>query len=185
MKQYLYAMAFGVVLLLSACGSTGSQSSSSSPSTSSQVSEKTQVTGEAVTREFEYALSTDQLSQTQRYRLTYTGDQYQQVLLTLTQSIPDASPEQLANPAYREEVQSVFEESLSVQEARELEGLEVTTSFNEAHQLVIVFAMDMTVLDLDKASQIEDFGAIFAGFKGTSPEAFISGLQVLGAKEIN
>lgn len=174
----LWLIAFIALSVLTACGTKGGSSTTSEK----QVAMQNEV---VKTETYEYTQEVDGVTQTIRETISYKGKKFLHLDLSITHPADEETKSTFAGLDFevvRAQLIAMMDEQSAMQQLRAVEGVETVIDVTENYDLVFNIRVDMEVVDLDVLSQVEEFGADFAGFSKITPKAYIAGLKAAGAK---
>lgn len=174
----LYLLALLALSVLTACGANDS---------SSAISGKQSVAQEEVvkTETYEYIQEVGGDTQTIRETISYKGKKFLRLDLSITHPADEETKTTFAGLDFetvKTQLLTMMDEQSALQQLRAVEGVEAVTNVTENYDIVVDIRVDMEVVDLEVLSQVEDFGADFAGFSKITPKVYIEGLKASGAK---
>ena len=193
MKKYILCL-LASFLVLVGCSSQSSEEkiSTTVTPTTEVVEETTQAitTTEEVVEKveaYQYEETIDGFKQTIKETLVYKGDKFTRIELHMTQAPDEATRASLAGLDFgvvRSQLLEYLEQQPFVQQLRAVPGLELATDVTQDYFIIMNIKIDMATIDLQALSNVEGVGTDFTELATVSPSAYILGLKLKGAVQV-
>ena len=192
MKQYILCLLASFLVLVGCSSQSSEEKISTTVATTERVEETTQAittTEEVVekTEAYQYEETVEGFKQTIKETLVYKGDKFTRIELHITQEPDEATKASLAGLDYglvRSQLLEYLEQQPFVQQLRAVPGLELATEVTQDYFIIMKIKIDMSRIDLQALSNVEGIGTDFTELATISPSAYILGLKLKGAVQV-
>lgn len=192
MKKYFLCLLASFLVLVGCSSRSSEEKISTTVATTERVEETTQAittTEEVVekTEAYQYEETVEGFKQTIKETLVYKGDKFTRIELHITQEPDEATKASLAGLDYglvRSQLLEYLEQQPFVQQLRAVPGLELATEVTQDYFIIMKIKIDMSRIDLQALSNVEGVGTDFTELATISPSAYILGLKLKGAVQV-
>ena len=192
MKKYFLCLLASFLVLVGCSSRSSEEKISTTVATTERVEETTQAittTEEVVekTEAYQYEETIEGFKQTIKETLVYKGDKFTRIELHITQEPDEATKASLAGLDYglvRSQLLEYLEQQPFVQQLRAVPGLELATEVTQDYFIIMNIKIDMSRIDLQALSNVEGVGTDFTELATISPSAYILGLKLKGAVQV-
>ena len=192
MKKYFLCLLASFLVLVGCSSQSSEEKISTTVATTERVEETTQAittTEEVVekTEAYQYEETVEGFKQTIKETLVYKGDKFTRIELHITQEPDEATKASLAGLDYglvRSQLLEYLEQQPFVQQLRAVPGLELATEVTQDYFIIMNIKIDMSRIDLQALSNVEGVGTDFTELATISPSAYILGLKLKGAVQV-
>ena len=192
MKKYFLCLLASFLVLVGCSSLSSEEKISTTVATTERVEETTQAittTEEVVekTEAYQYEETVEGFKQTIKETLVYKGDKFTRIELHITQEPDEATKASLAGLDYglvRSQLLEYLEQQPFVQQLRAVPGLELATEVTQDYFIIMNIKIDMSRIDLQALSNVEGVGTDFTELATISPSAYILGLKLKGAVQV-
>ena len=192
MKKYFLCLLASFLVLVGCSSRSSEEKISTTVATTERVEETTQAittTEEVVekTEAYQYEETIEGFKQTIKETLVYKGDKFTRIELHITQEPDEATKASLAGLDYglvRAQLLEYLEQQPFVQQLRAVPGLELATEVTQDYFIIMNIKIDMSRIDLQALSNVEGVGTDFTELATISPSAYILGLKLKGAVQV-
>lgn len=192
MKKYFLCLLASFLVLVGCSSRSSEEKISTTVATTERVEETTQAittTEEVVekTEAYQYEETVEGFKQTIKETLVYKGDKFTRIELHITQEPDEATKASLAGLDYglvRSQLLEYLEQQPFVQQLRAVPGLELATEVTQDYFIIMKIKIDMSRIDLQALSNVEGIGTDFTELATISPSAYILGLKLKGAVQV-
>ena len=192
MKKYFLCLLASFLVLVGCSSRSSEEKISTTVATTERVEETTQAittTEEVVekTEAYQYEETVEGFKQTIKETLVYKGDKFTRIELHITQEPDEATKASLAGLDYglvRSQLLEYLEQQPYVQQLRAVPGLELATDVTQDYFIIMNIKIDMSRIDLQALSNVEGVGTDFTELATISPSAYILGLKLKGAVQV-
>ena len=192
MKKYFLCLLASFLLLVGCSSRSSEEKISTTVATTERVEETTQAittTEEVVekTEAYQYEETVEGFKQTIKETQVYKGDKFTRIELHITQEPDEATKASLAGLDYglvRSQLLEYLEQQPFVQQLRAVPGLELATEVTQDYFIIMNIKIDMSRIDLQALSNVEGVGTDFTELATISPSAYILGLKLKGAVQV-
>ena len=192
MKKYFLCLLASFLVLVGCSSRSSEEKNSTTVATTERVEETTQAittTEEVVekTEAYQYEETVEGFKQTIKETLVYKGDKFTRIELHITQEPDEATKASLAGLDYglvRSQLLEYLEQQPFVQQLRAVPGLELATEVTQDYFIIMNIKIDMSRIDLQALSNVEGVGTDFTELATISPSAYILGLKLKGAVQV-
>ena len=192
MKKYFLCLLASFLVLVGCSSRSSEEKISTTVATTERVEETTQAittTEEVVekTEAYQYEETVEGFKQTIKETLVYKGDKFTRIELHITQEPDEATKASLAGLDYglvRSQLLEYLEQQPFVQQLRAVPGLELATEVTQDYFIIMNIKIDMRRIDLQALSNVEGVGTDFTELATISPSAYILGLKLKGAVQV-
>ena len=192
MKKYFLCLLASFLVLVGCSSRSSEEKISTTVETTERVEETTQAittTEEVVekTEAYQYEETVEGFKQTIKETLVYKGDKFTRIELHITQEPDEATKASLAGLDYglvRSQLLEYLEQQPFVQQLRAVPGLELATEVTQDYFIIMNIKIDMSRIDLQALSNVEGVGTDFTELATISPSAYILGLKLKGAVQV-
>jgi uncharacterized lipoprotein YehR (DUF1307 family) len=192
MKKYFLCLLASFLVLVGCSSRSSEEKISTTVATTERVEETTQAittTEEVVekTEAYQYEETVEGFKQTIKETLVYKGDKFTRIELHITQEPDEATKASLAGLDYglvRSQLLEYLEQQPFVQQLRAVPGLELATEVTQDYFIIMNIKIDMSRIDLQALSNVEGVGTDFTELATISPSAYILGLKLKGAVQV-
>ncbi len=192
MKKYFLCLLASFLVLVGCSSRSSEEKISTTVATTERVEETTQAittTEEVVekTEAYQYEETVEGFKQTIKETLVYKGDKFTRIELHITQEPDEATKASLAGLDYglvRSQLLEYLEQQPFVQQLRAVPGLELATEVTQDYFIIMNIKIDMSRIDLQALSNVEGIGTDFTELATISPSAYILGLKLKGAVQV-
>ena len=192
MKKYFLCLLASFLVLVGCSSRSSEEKISTTVATTERVEETTQAittTEEVVekTEAYLYEETVEGFKQTIKETLVYKGDKFTRIELHITQEPDEATKASLAGLDYglvRSQLLEYLEQQPFVQQLRAVPGLELATEVTQDYFIIMNIKIDMSRIDLQALSNVEGVGTDFTELATISPSAYILGLKLKGAVQV-
>lgn len=192
MKKYFLCLLASFLVLVGCSSRSSEEKISTTVETTERVEETTQAittTEEVVekTEAYQYEETVEGFKQTIKETLVYKGDKFTRIELHITQEPDEATKASLAGLDYglvRSQLLEYLEQQPFVQQLRAVPGLELATEVTQDYFIIMNIKIDMSRIDLQALSNVEGIGTDFTELATISPSAYILGLKLKGAVQV-
>lgn len=192
MKKYFLCLLSSFLVLVGCSSRSSEEKISTTVATTERVEETTQAittTEEVVekTEAYQYEETIEGFKQTIKETLVYKGDKFTRIELHITQEPDEATRASLAGLDFglvRAQLLEYLEQQPFVQQLRAVPGLELATEVTQDYFIIMNIKIDMSRIDLQALSNVEGVGTDFTELATISPSAYILGLKLKGAVQV-
>ena len=192
MKKYFLCLLASFLVLVGCSSRSSEEKISTTVATTERVEETTQAittTEEVVekTEAYQYEETIEGFKQTIKETLVYKGDKFTRIELHMTQEPDEATRASLAGLDFglvRAQLLEYLEQQPFVQQLRAVPGLELATEVTQDYFIIMNIKIDMSRIDLQALSNVEGVGTDFTELATISPSAYILGLKLKGAVQV-
>lgn len=192
MKKYFLCLLASFLVLVGCSSRSSEEKISTTVATTERVEETTQAittTEEVVekTEAYQYEETVEGFKQTIKETLVYKGDKFTRIELHITQEPDEATRASLAGLDFglvRAQLLEYLEQQPFVQQLRAVPGLELATEVTQDYFIIMNIKIDMSRIDLQALSNVEGVGTDFTELATISPSAYILGLKLKGAVQV-
>ena len=192
MKKYFLCLLASFLVLVGCSSRSSEEKISTTVATTERVEETTQAittTEEVVekTEAYQYEETIEGFKQTIKETLVYKGDKFTRIELHITQEPDEATRASLAGLDFglvRAQLIEYLEQQPFVQQLRAVPGLELATEVTQDYFIIMNIKIDMSRIDLQALSNVEGVGTDFTELATISPSAYILGLKLKGAVQV-
>ena len=192
MKKYFLCLLASFLVLVGCSSRSSEEKISTTVATTERVEETTQAittTEEVVekTEAYQYEETIEGFKQTIKETLVYKGDKFTRIELHITQEPDEATRSSLAGLDFglvRAQLLEYLEQQPFVQQLRAVPGLELATEVTQDYFIIMNIKIDMSRIDLQALSNVEGVGTDFTELATISPSAYILGLKLKGAVQV-
>ena len=192
MKKYFLCLLASFLVLVGCSSRSSEEKISTTVATTERVEETTQAittTEEVVekTEAYQYEETIEGFKQTIKETLVYKGDKFTRIELHITQEPDEATRASLAGLDFglvRSQLLEYLEQQPFVQQLRAVPGLELATEVTQDYFIIMNIKIDMSRIDLQALSNVEGVGTDFTELATISPSAYILGLKLKGAVQV-
>ncbi len=192
MKKYFLCLLASFLVLVGCSSRSSEEKISTTVATTERVEETTQAittTEEVVekTEAYQYEETIEGFKQTIKETLVYKGDKFTRIELHITQEPDEATRASLAGLDFglvRAQLLEYLEQQPFVQQLRAVPGLELATEVTQDYFIIMNIKIDMSRIDLQALSNVEGVGTDFTELATISPSAYILGLKLKGAVQV-
>ena len=192
MKKYFLCLLASFLVLVGCSSRSSEEKISTTVATTERVEETTQAittTEEVVekTEAYQYEETIEGFKQTIKETLVYKGDKFTRIELHITQEPDEATRASLAGLDFglvRAQLLEYLEQQPFVQQLRAVPGLELATEVTQDYFIIMNIKIDMSRIDLQALSNVEGIGTDFTELATISPSAYILGLKLKGAVQV-
>lgn len=192
MKKYFLCLLASFLVLVGCSSRSSEEKISTTVATTERVEETTQAittTEEVVekTEAYQYEETIEGFKQTIKETLVYKGDKFTRIELHITQEPDEATRASLAGLDFglvRAQLLEYLEQQPFVQQLRADPGLELATEVTQDYFIIMNIKIDMSRIDLQALSNVEGVGTDFTELATISPSAYILGLKLKGAVQV-
>lgn len=192
MKKYILCLLASFLVLVGCSSRSSEEKISTTVATTERVEETTQAittTEEVVekTEAYQYEETIEGFKQTIKETLVYKGDKFTRIELHITQEPDEATRASLAGLDFglvRAQLLEYLEQQPFVQQLRAVPGLELATEVTQDYFIIMNIKIDMSRIDLQALSNVEGVGTDFTELATISPSAYILGLKLKGAVQV-
>ena len=192
MKKYFLCLLASFLVLVGCSSRSSEEKISTTVATTERVEETTQAittTEEVVekTEAYQYEETIEGFKQTIKETLVYKGDKFTRIELHITQEPDEATRASLAGLDFglvRAQLLEYLEQQPFVQQLRAVPGLELATDVTQDYFIIMNIKIDMATIDLKALSNVEGVGTDFTELATISPSAYILGLKLKGAVQV-
>ena len=192
MKKYFLCLLASFLVLVGCSSRSSEEKISTTVATTERVEETIQAittTEEVVekTEAYQYEETIEGFKQTIKETLVYKGDKFTRIELHITQEPDEATKASLAGLDYglvRSQLLEYLEQQPFVQQLRAVPGLELATEVTQDYFIIMNIKIDMSRIDLQALSNVEGVGTDFTELATISPSAYILGLKLKGAVQV-
>lgn len=192
MKKYFLCLLASFLVLVGCSSRSSEEKISTTVATTERVEETTQAittTEEVVekTEAYQYEETVEGFKQTIKETMVYKGDKFTRIELHITQEPDEATKASLAGLDYglvRSQLLEYLEQQPFVQQLRAVPGLELATEVTQDYFIIMNIKIDMSRIDLQALSNVEGIGTDFTELATISPSAYILGLKLKGAVQV-
>ena len=192
MKKYFLCLLASFLVLVGCSSRSSEEKISTTVATTERVEETTQAittTEEVVekTEAYQYEETIEGFKQTIKETLVYKGDKFTRIELHITQDPDEATRASLAGLDFglvRAQLLEYLEQQPFVQQLRAVPGLELATEVTQDYFIIMNIKIDMSRIDLQALSNVEGVGTDFTELATISPSAYILGLKLKGAVQV-
>ena len=192
MKKYILCLLASFLVLVGCSSRSSEEKISTTVATTERVEETTQAittTEEVVekTEAYQYEETVEGFKQTIKETLVYKGDKFTRIELHITQEPDEATRASLAGLDFglvRAQLLEYLEQQPFVQQLRAVPGLELATEVTQDYFIIMNIKIDMSRIDLQALSNVEGVGTDFTELATISPSAYILGLKLKGAVQV-
>ncbi len=192
MKKYFLCLLASFLVLVGCSSRSSEEKISTTVATTERVEETIQAittTEEVVekTEAYQYEETIEGFKQTIKETLVYKGDKFTRIELHITQEPDEATRASLAGLDFglvRAQLLEYLEQQPFVQQLRAVPGLELATEVTQDYFIIMNIKIDMSRIDLQALSNVEGVGTDFTELATISPSAYILGLKLKGAVQV-
>ena len=192
MKKYILCLLASFLVLVGCSSRSSEEKISTTVATTERVEETIQAittTEEVVekTEAYQYEETIEGFKQTIKETLVYKGDKFTRIELHITQEPDEATRASLAGLDFglvRAQLLEYLEQQPFVQQLRAVPGLELATEVTQDYFIIMNIKIDMSRIDLQALSNVEGVGTDFTELATISPSAYILGLKLKGAVQV-
>ena len=192
MKKYFLCLLASFLVLVGCSSRSSEEKISTTVATTERVEETTQAittTEEVVekTEAYQYEETIEGFKQTIKETLVYKGDKFTRIELHITQEPDEATRASLAGLDFglvRSQLLEYLEQQPFVQQLRAVPGLELATEVTQDYFIIMNIKIDMSRIYLQALSNVEGVGTDFTELATISPSAYILGLKLKGAVQV-
>ena len=192
MKKYFLCLLASFLVLVGCSSRSSEEKISTTVATTERVEETIQAittTEEVVekTEAYQYEETIEGFKQTIKETLVYKGDKFTRIELHITQEPDEATRSSLAGLDFglvRAQLLEYLEQQPFVQQLRAVPGLELATEVTQDYFIIMNIKIDMSRIDLQALSNVEGVGTDFTELATISPSAYILGLKLKGAVQV-
>lgn len=192
MKKYFLCLLASFLVLVGCSSRSSEEKISTTVATTERVEETIQAittTEEVVekTEAYQYEETIEGFKQTIKETLVYKGDRFTRIELHITQEPDEATRASLAGLDFglvRAQLLEYLEQQPFVQQLRAVPGLELATEVTQDYFIIMNIKIDMSRIDLQALSNVEGVGTDFTELATISPSAYILGLKLKGAVQV-
>lgn len=192
MKKYFLCLLASFLVLVGCSSRSSEEKISTTVATTERVEETIQAittTEEVVekTEAYQYEETIEGFKQAIKETLVYKGDKFTRIELHITQEPDETTKASLAGLDFgvvRTQLLEHLEQQTFVQQLRAVPGLELATEVTQDYFIIMNIKIDMSRIDLQALSNVEGVGTDFTELATISPSAYILGLKLKGAVQV-
>lgn len=139
------------------------------------------------TEAYQYESTEGGVKQVIKETLVYKGEKFTKMELHITQEPDAATKERLSGLDFsvvRTQLLEHLDQQAFMQQLKSISGLVVSTDVTQDYHIIIDIKIDMATIDLKALSNVEGVGADFTGLANVTPSAYILGLKLRGAVQV-
>lgn len=187
MKKYILYLLASLLVLVGCSSQSSEKTKPSKVSSTTEVVEKTTEAAVEKVEAYQYEETTEGFKQTIKETLVYKGDKFTRIELYITQEPDETTKASLAGLDFgvvRTQLLEHLEQQTFVQQLRAVPGLELATDVTQDYFIIMNIKIDMATIDLKALSNVEGVGTDFTELATISPSAYILGLKLKGAVQV-
>ncbi|MBP2620757.1 hypothetical protein ACVRXQ_08455 [Streptococcus panodentis] len=185
MKKALICL-LAALLFLSACSQRSDSSRNAGQSDLSETSQSQAAKAETVTKSYRTEQEFEGGKESRILTVTYSGQQYEKVVLRVNRTIPANIKESLGDQdisTVKEELLKVAERLLGLDQIAAIKGIELHTDLT-ADEILFVLTVHPKELDFEAVKQLPTYGPIFEQIQTLSPEELLSTFKGADGSEV-